>query len=119
MALSNKHRSSVYRGLAPVIGEEEVEALLSQFPARELDEPATKEFVRAEIAGLRGEIAELRSGMHGEIAEVRSENRAEVAALRAEVHERLREMTIWVAGALVGGLTAGMGVAAAIGAAVG
>ncbi len=59
MALSQKHRSSIYQRLEPILGEEEAEALLSQFPAQELDEPATKEFVRAEIADLRAEMHQL------------------------------------------------------------
>ena len=64
MAPSQKHRSSIYQRLEPILGEEEAEALLSQFPAQELDEPATKDFVRAEIAGVRTEIADLRAEMH-------------------------------------------------------
>jgi len=90
VVLSTKHRASIYQGLAPVIGEEEADAMLSEFPAREGDELATKEFVRAELAELRMEI-------------------------RVELHQRLREMTMRMAGAL----TAGMGLAAAIGTALG
>jgi hypothetical protein len=48
--LSTKHRSSIYQSLSPLIGEEEAEALLSQFPAREGDELVTKQFLRAEMA---------------------------------------------------------------------
>ncbi|MGH9112123.1 MAG: hypothetical protein ACRDZN_07495 [Acidimicrobiales bacterium] len=96
MALSTKHRSSIYRSLSPVLGEEEAEALLSQFPARDLDEPVTKEFVRAEIADVRAESAKVR---------------AEIAALEARITERLREQTIWVTGAM----TVGLGIAAGIG----
>jgi hypothetical protein len=85
MALSQKHRSSLYRSLTPVVGEEEAEALLSQFPANDLDVPATKDFVRAELSGLE-----------------------------ARLTERMREMTIWFAGSLVGAVVAGMGVAVGI-----
>jgi hypothetical protein len=62
VVLSTKHRSSIYRSLSLVIGEEEAEALPSEFPARQ---------------------------------------------------------TIWLAGAIVGALIAGMSVAAGIGAAFG
>ncbi len=93
MALSAKHRSRIYEQLSPMLGEEEAEALLSQFPSRDLDEPVTKEFVRAEIGDLRTEL------------------RSDIADLRTELHDRLRELTMWVAGALL----AGMGAAAAIG----
>jgi hypothetical protein len=100
VALSTRHRSSIYRTLTPLIGEEEAEALLSQFPARELDEPVTKEFVRAEIADVRAEIAELRGELHTEIAQ-----------LEARINDRFREQTMWMAGAM----TVGMGLAAGIG----
>jgi hypothetical protein len=59
MALSQKHRSTIYQRLEPILGEEEAEALLSQFPTHELDEPATKELVRAEISALRVEMHQL------------------------------------------------------------
>ena len=64
MTLSQKHRSTIYQRLEPILGEEEAEALLAQFPAEELDQLATKEFVRAEIAVVHTEIAALRTEMH-------------------------------------------------------
>lgn len=67
MTLTAKHRSSIYRTLSPLIGEEEAEALLAEFPARDLDEPVTKEFLRAELA-----------------------------ELRADLNDRLRQQTIWM-----------------------
>lgn len=97
MALSAKHRSTIYERLSPVLGEEEAEALLSQFPSRDLDEPVTKEFVRAEIG------------------DARSDLRSEIAELRTELHDRLREQAMWMSGTLI----AGMGVAATIGSLVG
>lgn len=108
MALSAKHRSAIYQELSPVLGEEEAEALLSQFPSRELDEPVTKEFVRAEIGDVR---SELRT----EIAELRTELRTGIAGLRVELHERLREQTTWMAGALVTGMGVAAGIASLVG----
>ncbi len=121
MALSEKHRSSIYLTLAPMLGEEEAEALLSQFPARELDQPVTKEFVRAEISGLRAEMADMKAELRGEISGLRTDLgteisdgeaglRGDISALRAELHDRLRQQTVWMAGALI----AGMGVASGI-----
>ena len=66
MPLSQKHRSTIFQKLEPILGEEEAEALLSQFPARDLDEPVTREFVRAELAEFKAEV-------HAEIAELRIE----------------------------------------------
>lgn len=132
MALSEKHRSSNYQGLLQFLGEEEAQALLSQFPARDLDVPATKEFVRAEIADVRSElrmgladvraeIAGVRSELHTglaevrtEIADLRSEMHQGLGGIRVEMNERFREMTMWVAGALI----AGLGVSAGIGAGI-
>jgi hypothetical protein len=111
VALSTKFRSSIFRSLSPLIGEEEADALLSQFPSRDLDEPVTKEFVRAEISDtrsvLRAEIAELRTELHSEIGLVRTE----IAQLEARINDRFREQTMWMAGAM----TVGMGLAAGIG----
>ncbi|HYF46293.1 MAG TPA: hypothetical protein VD926_08800 [Acidimicrobiales bacterium] len=66
MALAERHRTIIYQHFVEQIGEEAAEAMLSQFPARDLDEPVTKEFVRAEIAELRGEV-------RAEFANVRKE----------------------------------------------
>jgi hypothetical protein len=133
MALSEKHRSSIYQGLLQFLGEEEAQALLSQFPARDLDEPVTKEFVRAEISDvrsqLRAEIADVRTEaaefrgevraefavVHGEFAAVRGE----IAQLEGRMNERFREMTMWVAGALIAGLGASAGIGAGIAALAG
>lgn len=56
MALSERSRSVLYRGLGDLLDDEEaVGEMLASLPpdAKEL---ATKDFVRAEIAGVRSEI---------------------------------------------------------------
>lgn len=129
MALSTRHRSSIFQTLSPILGEEEAEAMLSQFPARDLDEPVTKEFVRAELADtraeLRAEIADTRAELRAEIADLRTEVsdlrgevrseiglvRAEIAQLEARINDRFREQTMWMAGTMA----VGMGLAAGIG----
>jgi hypothetical protein len=51
VALTEHHRNALYQGLTQAVGDEEaVAAMLSELPAREADEPATKDFVRAELA---------------------------------------------------------------------
>ena len=104
MALSQKHRSSIYQHLTPILGEEEAEALLSHFPARDLDEPVTKEFVRAEIADVRAEIAdvradvaELRGELHTGISGVRGELHTEIAGVRGELHTGLASVRTEIA----------------------
>jgi hypothetical protein len=64
VAISEKSRSALYQGLVPIAGEEAVGEMLSYFPARDVDEPVTKELLRAEIATVETEIADLRSEMH-------------------------------------------------------
>ncbi|MEZ5311516.1 MAG: hypothetical protein R2735_13180 [Microthrixaceae bacterium] len=51
MALSERSRSALYRGFSAVVDDEEAVAeMLSFFPARDVEEAVTKEFVRAELA---------------------------------------------------------------------
>lgn len=50
MTLTTKHRTEIYHGLTPVIGEEATEAMLAHFPAREADEPITREYLDARFA---------------------------------------------------------------------
>lgn len=85
MALAEKHRSVIYAHLVEQIGEEAAEAMLSQFPARDLDEPVTKEFVAMTAAEIRGEISDVRTELRVEIAELRGEMRAEFAKVRGEM----------------------------------
>ena len=59
MALSQKHRSTIYQRLEPILGEDEAEALLAQFPSDDREALATKEFVRSEISELRAEMHRL------------------------------------------------------------
>lgn len=50
MALDARRRSSIYRKLEPLLGGDDANALMSEFPSIEGDELATREFVRAETA---------------------------------------------------------------------
>ena len=103
MALSQQHRGTIYQRLEPILGEEEAEALLGQFPTHDLDEVATKEFVRAEITGVRGEMSQLRVEM--------SELRVEISRLRTEMHQLVNRAFVALTGVMIG--IAGMAVAIA------
>ena len=50
MALDARSRSSIYEALSPVIGEDNANRLMSEFPSVEADELVTKQFLRAELA---------------------------------------------------------------------
>jgi hypothetical protein len=73
MALTQKSRSDAYEGLRSIMNEQSAEELLAHFPSRDLDEPVTREFVHAEIAGVRTEIAEVDKRLTTQIAGVRTE----------------------------------------------
>jgi hypothetical protein len=64
VALSEKLRSSIFRSLSTVIGEEETAAVLSHFPARDVEEPVTKEHLQLELALVRSDLANFRAEMH-------------------------------------------------------
>jgi len=61
MALDARHRSSLYQKFVPLIGEDDANALMSEFPASEADELVTKQFLRAEMAELRSELGGIRT----------------------------------------------------------
>ena len=133
MSLSQRSRSVIYDGLNRIIEDRAaVEELMSHFPARDLDEPVTKEFHRAETATLRaemalsaaelrGEMAELATDLRGEMAELRSDMRSEMAELRTdmqvgfadirtEMHRGFQRMTLSLAALMVSmsAVTAGL-----------
>lgn len=57
MALDAAHRASIYEKLRPVLGDDDANALMSEFPSVEAQELVTKDFLRAELAELRGDFA--------------------------------------------------------------
>lgn len=61
MALDARTRSSIYDSLAPLIGEDNANALMSEFPSVEAHELVTKQFLRAELAELRGGMGSLEN----------------------------------------------------------
>ena len=85
MALDARHRSSIYGKPVPVLGEEDANALMTEFPSVETDELVTKQFLRAELAEfrgeMRGEMAELRTALSGEIADLRNDLTLRMVAL--------------------------------------
>ncbi len=100
MALSTRHRAAIYAAFNTIMGEEEANALLSEFPAAEHDELVTKGHLRAELAEIRTEIAGVRT---------------EIAGLHTEIAHSANRTLVATSGMLI----AGMGVAAAIGRALG
>lgn len=104
MSLSQKSRTAIYEALSHLgTDPDAVEEFLSHFPSRDLDEPVTKEFHRAETATLRAEMADsaaqLRTDMAESAAQLRTEMaegaaqlRTEMAGLRTELRGEMSEL---------------------------
>jgi hypothetical protein len=83
MAMSSKTRATIHQQFEPILGEEAIEEMLSYFPARDVEEPATKEFVRAEIAALRTDMV----AMDGRLSSL--------------IQSTARNQTIWLVSAVM------------------
>ena len=92
MALLEKHRSVIYDHLVEHVGEEAAEAMLAQFPTRDIDEPVTKEFIALQIAELRTEMHQLFSAADGKILGLRTEMHQEFGLLRGEIHQHVGDL---------------------------
>ena len=83
MPLTERSRHKLYETFTALIDDETaVQEMLSYFPARDVEEPVTKDFLRAE---LQTEIGALRAELHSEIG-----------GLRAEMHQTARATQTWI-----------------------
>jgi hypothetical protein len=78
MVLDAHHQSSIYQKLVALFGDDDANALLSEFPLHDGDELITKQFLRAELAATRNDL-------RTELAATTSELRSELSGLRAEL----------------------------------
>jgi len=112
MALDARTRSSLYGKFAEILGDDDANSLMSEFPSVEADELVTKQFLRAELgvtrSELMGEIGSVRAELLGEVGSVRSELgqaesrlRGEIAELRVEMAERFHRQTVWLVSTVV------------------
>lgn len=102
MTLSERSRLTLYHGLVDAVGDEEaVGEMLSYFSPRDVEEPMTKEFFRAETAitqaEVQAEFAAVRAEMAAEFTAVRSE----IAALEVNMHDGFRTLTTWMVSLMV------------------
>jgi hypothetical protein len=103
--LSQAHRRSIHTSLTPVLGEEETDALMSEFPASESDMPVGAAHFDATIKDLRHEMQLGFSGLETKIEET--------------MKDGFRTMIFVMASALVGGMALSAAIAAGIAQAVG
>lgn len=109
MAMTERSRSVLYQRLTAVIEDEVVVGeLLSFFPSRDVEEPATKEFVaaqsadvRAELADVRSDFSDLRADVSTQIAALRVEMAAMESRMTANSNAQMRASIQWTLGALV------------------
>jgi len=85
MALSQEHRRSITRSLAPILGEEEAEAMVAEFPAREEDRPASKADLELVAVAAREQLAEFRGETRAEFEKLRGEMSTEFEKVRGEM----------------------------------
>ncbi len=85
MALLEKDRNTIYTEFTKLLGEEATQALLSQFPSRDVDEPVTKEHLDRRLAeltaDLRGEIGSLNDRLTGRMLTIAGLQTAAVGVL--------------------------------------
>ena len=123
MALSHRHRTSLLTTLTPLVGEEEAEALLAEFPSNDLDTPATKDFVRAEgaimraefqtemgalrtemvdgLTAVRTEMVDGSAGLRGEMRDGFAGQRQQLLELELRISEKLRVQMVWLVGIML------------------
>jgi hypothetical protein len=103
MGLAERSRAVLHTKLTEVVGDEEaVGDMLSQFPANDLERPATQAFVRAEIAEVRTDMADLRGDIRTDLADLRGELRTDNAEretrLMEFIHVEVTSSMRWVLG---------------------
>ena len=90
MPMTERSRHKLYETFTALIDDETaVQEMLSYFPARDVEEPVTKDLLRAE---LQTEIGALRAELHSEIGGLR----AEIGGLRTEMHQMARATQTWI-----------------------
>ena len=61
MTIDAAHRASIYEKLRPILGDEDANLLMSQFPSVEADVLVTRDHLRAELAEIRSEMGALET----------------------------------------------------------
>ncbi len=101
MALQEKSRTAIYKAMANLAGEEAAADMLAQFPAREYDDPVTKDHLDMRVAELRAELHTEAAGIRTEMADLRTEMADLRTDLRSEIHDSQRTLLMWMVTALL------------------
>ena len=98
MALSERSRSVLYQGLITIVDDEQaVQEMMSYFPARDVEEPVTKDFLRAELNELR---AEMRTEM-GDLRTEMGDLRTEMGQMEGRLVDRINRMIAWTVATMI------------------
>ncbi|MBK5221690.1 MAG: hypothetical protein JJE52_02200 [Acidimicrobiia bacterium] len=94
MSLSTRQRTSIFYKLIPLLGEEDADLLMSEFPASEHDQLVTRDHLRAELSLTREQLARelllTRSQLQSEVQGLGTELRSEVQGLGTELHSEVQ-----------------------------
>ena len=111
MALTERRRAALFRGLSEMLDDEEaVGELLSFFPARDADEPASRDFVDARIANVEARI----SGVEARVMALEARMDARFAEQRESLMAELRDQTRTLTQRTVTTIVAAFGVLVAL-----
>ena len=83
MAMLEKHRNVLDNHFAPQLGEEVTQALMANFPSRDLEEPVTK-----------ADLAQAMTASRADLATAVAELRTEIAGVRADVQQALNRQLV-------------------------
>ena len=92
MAMLEKHRNVLYNHFAPQLGEEVTQALMSNFPSRDVEETVTKADLNSELGALHLELADFKAEVRTEIGAVR----LELESFKTEVHRMMNRQTVFL-----------------------
>jgi len=124
MALTERSRAALFRGLSDLLDDEEaVGELLGYFPARDADEPASRDVVDARIGGLEARFdaldaridaldVRMRAGFEIVDARMATGFAEQREAMTSALHAEVRTMTRWAVGTIVAavGLLVALGI---------
>ncbi len=94
-ALQEKHRNTVCNAFVPLLGEEVTEAVLSHFPARDVEESVTREHLDRRLAeqnaGIDAQLIVIRADIDQRFTEQNAGIDARLIAIRADIDQRFTE----------------------------
>jgi hypothetical protein len=92
MAMLEKHRNVRYNHFAPTLGEEVTQALMSQFPSRDVDEPSTK----ADLDLVRADLTLTAAALRADLLLTEARLRTEIEAVKTDVQRMMNRQTVFL-----------------------